>query len=288
MNPYTGKLRNLIANDDLETAIEHLLECLKGKHARLYNEAILHSGALAQNNKSISSGILSNADANLTRNRIRLAILSILSDIEKEQIQCGNEVVSIKEVETTSTIVILFVGANPTDTTRIQIDKELKDIEINIRLSKERANIVLKQRWAVTPLDLQQALLDENPTIVHFSGHGLTQGILLEDENGNAKLISRDALKSLFELFSDTVKCVVLNACYSESQAKAIAEHIPFVVGMNNTISDKAAITFSSGFYKALGAGKDIAFAFKLGVNAIQLQGLVGDIIPQLIRKENP
>ncbi len=38
---------------------------------------------------------------------------------------------------------------------------------------------------------------------------------------------------------------------------------------MRSTISDKAAIAFSTGFYKAIGAGKEITFAYKLGITHI-------------------
>ncbi|MHC4752724.1 MAG: CHAT domain-containing protein, partial [Planctomycetota bacterium] len=56
-----------------------------------------------------------------------------------------------------------------------------------------------------------------------------------------------------------------------------------YVIGMNAAIPDETAISFSVGFYKAIGAGKDIEFAYKLGINSVQLEGLHGDEIPQLI-----
>ena len=62
------------------------------------------------------------------------------------------------------------------------------------------------------------------------------------------KLVGVLALGSLFKLFKDRVECVVLNACYSEVQAKAIAKQIPYVIGMNKAIGDKAAIVFSDAF----------------------------------------
>ena len=82
-------------------------------------------------------------------------------------------------------------------------------------------------------------------------------GLVFEDDVGNVQLISGDALAGLFELCSDFVKCVVLNACYSEAQANAITRHIDFVIGMKKAIGDQAAIKFAVGFYDALGAGRD-------------------------------
>jgi len=67
------------------------------------------------------------------------------------------------------------------------------------------------------------------PKIVHFCGHGTgSSGIAFEDENGEAKLINTDSLANFFKLCSTHVKCVLLNACYSEVQADAISNHIDY------------------------------------------------------------
>ena len=63
--------------------------------------------------------------------------------------------------------------------------------------------------------------------------HGTPTGELcFEDLAGKAHSIEPDALAALFEQFSCQVNCVVLNACYAEIQAKAIAKHIKYVIGM--------------------------------------------------------
>jgi hypothetical protein len=180
-------------------------------------------------------------------------------------------------------IKILFLGASPVDEVRLRIDEELRDIEKGLKLATLRDQFELKSEWAVTTKTLQQAMLDESPTIVHFSGHGDINGIAVEDSIGNSKLIDNDAIGSLFELFSENIKCVVLNSCYSESQAREISKHIPYVIGMKNSVNDKSAIAFSIGFYTALGAGKDIEFAYKMGTVAIKLEGISGSDIPILI-----
>jgi hypothetical protein len=154
-----------------------------------------------------------------------------------------NQKQSIGEV-----IRILFLGASPIDEVRLRVDEEQRDIERGLRLATLRDQFELKSHWAITTKTLQQAILDENPTIVHFSGHGVTKGIAVEDSLGNSKLIENDAIGSLFELFAGNIKCVVLNSCYSESQAIEIAKHIPYVIGMKSSVNDKAAIAFPVGF----------------------------------------
>lgn len=76
----------------------------------------------------------------------------------------------------------------------------------------------------------------------------------------------------MFFALKESIFCVVLNACYSEQQAKAIANHIDCVIGMSKAISDAAAISFSTSFYQALGYGKDVKTAFNLGCGQIDLE----------------
>ena len=138
---------------------------------------------------------------------------------------------------------------------------------------------------AVRPADLSQALLDIQPTIVHFSGHGTATGALcFEDVLGNSHPIEPDALAALFEQFAAQVDCVVLNACYSETQARAIAEHIDRVIGVSHEIGDKAAIAFTIGFYQALVAGRSIEESYKLGCVQVRLQGAPRSLTPVLVK----
>ncbi|HEX8201679.1 MAG TPA: hypothetical protein VF590_14445, partial [Isosphaeraceae bacterium] len=89
------------------------------------------------------------------------------------------------------------------------------------------------------------------------------------------------ALAELFRLFDPDVRCVVLNSCYSATQAAEIVRHIDYVVGMKQAIGDEAAIEFSRGFYDALVAGESYERAFAFGCSAIQLESLAGEAVPQ-------
>ncbi|KYC40225.1 TIR domain-containing protein [Scytonema hofmannii PCC 7110] len=181
---------------------------------------------------------------------------------------------------------VLILAANPEGTVRLRLDKELRDIAEGLRRAQERDRFTLEQQVAVRPRDIQRALLDHKPQIVHFSGHGAgEEGLVFEDEVGQPKLVSGDALAGLFRLFANKIECVVLNGCYSEVQAKAIAQHIKSVVGMSRKIGDKAAIEFAVGFYDALGAGYPFEFAYELGCSAIQMAGIKEHSTPVLLKK---
>jgi CHAT domain len=184
-------------------------------------------------------------------------------------------------------IKVLFLASDPTDTNRLRLGQELRDIRERLQLAKLRDSFVLESRESVRPRDISQAIFDVNPRIVHFSGHGTSLGELcFEDFSGKAQTIAPEALASLFELVAEQIRCVVLNACYSEPQAKAITEHIPFVVGMNKAIGDTAAIAFAVGFYKALGAGRSYEDAYKFGCVELNLEGIPEHLTPVLHKKK--
>ena len=189
---------------------------------------------------------------------------------------------------------ILVLAANPKTTSRLRLDEELRDIEAGLRRAQHRDEFAFAQRLAVGPRDIQRAMLEETPQIVHFSGHGDgAEGLVFEDDAGQAQRVSGEALAGLFALFADPtepnpIHCVVLNGCYSAIQAEAIAEQVPYVVGMTQAIGDRAAIDFAVGFYDALGAGRSVEFAYKLGCAAIDLAGKPESATPILIHKKAP
>ena len=184
-------------------------------------------------------------------------------------------------------ITILFLSADPTNASRSRLGEEFREIDEQLTLAKQRERFKLAlPRLSLRPKDIARALLNVQPQIVHFSGHGTPEGALcFEDESGRAHFVQPEALAALFKQFTDQTKCVILNACYAEDQARAIAKHIDYVIGMRQEISDKAAIAFSVGFYQALGAGKTIEEAFEFGRAQIMLQGVPEHLVPVLIRK---
>jgi hypothetical protein len=185
-------------------------------------------------------------------------------------------------------IRILFLSANPSNTTQLRLSEEVRTIDERLRASEVNQRFDLAQAWAVRETDLADAMLRHKPHIVHFSGHGSTGGeVILEDNLGKLDPVSPQSLSELFGILSDNIQCVVLNACFSETQAQAIVKHVPCVVGMSNAIDDASAVAFAGGFYRGLGWGQDVQTAFRLGCNEISLSGLKGADIPKLLHRDD-
>ena len=179
-------------------------------------------------------------------------------------------------------ISILLLAAEPTDLGRMRLDREFRAVHESLLRARYRDHFEVQQLPAARPPDLRRALLDHRPQVLHFCGHGTGgTGLALEDEHGAARLVSTEVLAELFGLFAPDLRCVVLNACYSEQQAQVILRHIDYVIGMQKEIADTAAIGFSRGFYDALFAGEPVHRAFELGKNAIRLEG-PPDAVPSL------
>jgi|GEM_PF-2430661 TIR domain/CHAT domain len=185
----------------------------------------------------------------------------------------------------TQKIKALFLAANPTSTSRLALDEEMRAIEQKVRASEHRDALQFQSSWAVRPDDLLQLLNQHQPQIVHFSGHGTTEGIILASEDGQEKIVPTRALKALFTTLKDNIRLVVLNACYSREQAEALVETIDCVVGMKEGIGDRAATTFASSFYRAIGFGRSIQDAFDQGITSLLLEGIAEEETPELLVK---
>lgn len=208
---------------------------------------------------------------------------------------------------------ILFLGANALDTPRLQIPAELRDVKEELERAANRKDIDVRAELAVRPTDLSRLLLDYRPDIVHFSGHGMelrvrtgTTGgttrefdlpddsapqntsaesaILFENSAGYAVPVPPGALTTLFGILK-TQRCIVLNACFSAAQARALSQHVDCVVGMTRTIRDESAIAFAAGFYQALAHGKSVKEAVELGKNLIAICSLPDADVPALYTK---
>lgn len=167
-------------------------------------------------------------------------------------------------------IKALFLLANPKKTRPLQLQREKEIILEAIKRAKHKRKIEFTFVEASTVHDLRLALLNEDFQLIHFSAHGTSLGLILEDELGEPHQIPQEALADLLEDYK-SIECVVLNACYSAAQANFISPATAHVVAMEGKLDDKAAIEFSRGFYDAVGAGKNYGMAYRQGCINIKL-----------------
>ena len=184
---------------------------------------------------------------------------------------------------------ILVVAANPSGP-KLRLDTEVRNIEEGLKLAGIQSQYKIISKGAVRVKDLRRAIHNHKPLIVQFSGHGDEDGqIILEDDNKKPLKITPTALGNFFKIIQKKhqIKCVFLNACYSDIVGKEIVKYVPFVIGMNSPIPDRSAIVFSEAFYDAICDDYDVEYAFELAVNAIEMKGYDDEHIPILLKQES-
>ncbi len=204
---------------------------------------------------------------------------------------------SVSELEKSKTMIpltqpkkILFFGANPSNTGKLNLEKEYAKIAQQLEAEGARNRLELKSEFYTDLKSFQEKINNSRPNIIHFSGHGsdsngeletFSRGILMPIERkntglifhesgyGDAVLISDDTLDYNFKTFIEVdkipIEVIVLNACYSTNQAMVLSKRVKYVVGVNNSIADEASIDFSAGFYYGLAEGKPVESAFRDG-----------------------
>lgn len=172
---------------------------------------------------------------------------------------------------------------------RLLLDEEVRLIREKVRAAQHRESLVFDVRWAVRTDDLLQALNEAQeqnrtpPQVVHFSGHGGSDGLVLVGKDGKPHPVGADALRRLFTTFRGDIRLVVLNACFSRPQAQAIADVVGCAIGTRGQISDTAAITFGASFYRAIAFGQSVQAAYDQAATALALDHVADHECPVLV-----
>lgn len=178
---------------------------------------------------------------------------------------------------------ILFVAANPNDQTPLRIDEEFRSVQQSLRATELRDSIRLDSRWATRAGDLIDAINEERPQILHFSGHGSNADeMVFQNHAGRAAPVALDAIAAAMATVSDVVRLAVFNNCYSANTAASVVAEIEAAVGMSSSISDDAARMFSRQLYSSLGYGFHLKKAFAQATTALKLEGIPEDRTPRL------
>jgi GTPase SAR1 family protein len=168
---------------------------------------------------------------------------------------------------------ILLLAANPVSTSALDLEEELRALRRELEMTKFRDDISISAHIAARPDDLVRFVRSEQPSIVHFSGHGTKAGIVLRSDTSPS--ITEVSGQALTRFFKDRgVKLVVLNSCYTEPHAQQIVESVDAVVGTSDTLDDVAARLFSVAFYRGIGNGLSIKEALRDGADAVALHGM--------------
>lgn len=197
-----------------------------------------------------------------------------------------------------SKLKVLLLAANPSTTAPLRLAAEAREIQERVDLATARrqqgqgpsqnaTQLQLIHRAALRLVDLMREIQLENPAILHFSGHGASDGSLyLEDSAGQPMELRPEDLCELLHEFAGTVRCVFMNACFTQELAENACRAVDCFIGMSGPMDDAAALSFSSAFYQNLALGSSVGRAFNLArLELGALQPLAREV-PQLLCRE--
>lgn len=182
---------------------------------------------------------------------------------------------------------VLIVVASPSDRMALDAEVEVAALQQALHPLSGVHNTVLPH---ATPEALREELLKATYHVLHFIGHGSFNpengegSLLFEGADGRARPVQGPLLADMLRDFS-SLRLVFLNACRTAESSETfdpfaglatalVMAGVPAVLGMQLTVSDEAAIAFSSAFYRRLAAGDPIDAATVEGRMAIHLEDI--------------
>jgi CHAT domain/Effector-associated domain 1 len=165
-------------------------------------------------------------------------------------------------------VSVLCLLSDPTQSLRIDQEARL------IQRIADGGGLKLRIQYATRNDDIIRAIRTSTPGIIHFGGHGSTDGRLwFEDEAGTPADVSLAALASAIAAVTEgLLDCVVLNSCFSARGAAAFRGVTRAVAGSVTGIRDDCALAFAEEFYTEIAAGQSVRRAFDAGRASAQLR----------------
>lgn len=185
---------------------------------------------------------------------------------------------------------VVYLTADTNLQERLRVDAEVRQVREQVRGSLHRDLIDIKHYPAATPEDLLQALNDDRPHIVHFSGHA--GGAALDFDNGSveapdSRTVSYELLNRALGATGTPPTMVVLNGCETLDGAEALLESSAVVVATTDTITDLAASVFAARFYTAIASAQPVQAAVDQASVAVDMAGLgEGDVVAVISRED--
>lgn len=160
-------------------------------------------------------------------------------------------------------IKVLFLTGEPDGIDRLRLDREIREVQEQVRKSEHRDAIVFEYRLGARLTDMIQHLNEVEPDVIHFSGHGADSGIALHDADDQLRLMTNEELDRLLGVAPRPLTLVVFNSCNSAEQANVAARHAAASIGMQQSIEDGVARVFAGQLYNGLGFGRSLSLALR-------------------------
>ena len=180
---------------------------------------------------------------------------------------------------------LLLVAASPAGLAPLDVDGELARIRSVLRPLQAADQLEVRLLQHATPDSLREAL-DWGPHLLHMISHGQRGDdgvgeLVLEDKYGDPLVMSAGDLASF--LNETEVRCLVLMACHSAGGSGTgpfsglgpalVRAGVAAVVTLQQELPDKAALEFSTAFYRAIADGQSVGVAINIARRDMRAAG---------------
>jgi TPR repeat protein len=188
-------------------------------------------------------------------------------------------------------VKVLFFSADPSlgrpGGVPLELANEMREIQEHVKRARYGHRLQLEAHGAARADDLLDFLEHTDASVVHFSGHGESRGIVLVGRDGcSPHPVSAPALRRVFREYHGTVRLVVLSACSSHQEAQAVADVVGCAIGTTSAISDDAATTFNSWFYRSIGNGHSVQRSFEIACMRLEVDRVPEQEYPKIFHRK--
>jgi hypothetical protein len=171
------------------------------------------------------------------------------------------------ESNASENIVLLFLICCPVNQPTIDVMLEARKVKDRIDMGNNRFTAIIET--AVSIDDIPRLLNKHRPHILHFSGHGGSNGPVVVGKDGLDNTLSVNQLMNFLRSQRDRIRLIYVNACYSQAYAMDLGKLIDFVIVNEGPVDDTNAINFAVAFYGALSFERTVTEAYNQGVAII-------------------
>ena len=142
------------------------------------------------------------------------------------------------------------------------------------RAARESAGIEVVFTVGGSLEELESALREHDPHVLHFTGHGIfdpekdSGRLLMEARDGSPRQVANDEFARLLESGARSLRLVFLSACqsavaprqegYADLAPRLLEAGIPAVVAMQFSVLNSSAMSFGAAFYRGVAAGRPL------------------------------
>ncbi|MBK8636809.1 MAG: hypothetical protein IPN92_00505 [Chromatiaceae bacterium] len=172
---------------------------------------------------------------------------------------------------------VLVLFSDPPDEVnpeiRLRLDKE--DRLITALASRFAGAVQVHRQHASETADIHNLLIHRSYNVIQFSGHGNSEGIVLDktDMGEGGELVSPLRLQSLLSIPETPPTLVILLSCYSAEALPILAQVAPFVITATGPLSDACSLDFISCFYERFFGDYSIQHSFEHAKRIIESKG---------------